>query len=104
MKSNREYTVTLFEQFYIQLPVNLTLFDLVHPICPQNRFFMNMRIIFAVLISWCKADQAAPRCYRCYKYAMMRGQDFIKKDKNDDDCDRLTSETEIVEVRTGIIF
>ena len=60
---------------------------------------MNMRIIFAVLISWCKADQAAPRCYRCYQYAMMRGQDFIKKEKNDDGCDRLTSETEIVELR-----
>ena len=58
-----------------------------------------MSIIFAILISWCKADQAAPRCYRCYQYAMMRGQDFIKKEKNDDDCDRLTSETEIVELR-----
>ena len=64
-----------------------------------------MRIIFAVLVSCCKSQKiesgnsAAPRCYRCYQYAMKRGQDFIKSEKNDDGCDKLISATEIVEPR-----
>ena len=65
-----------------------------------------MKILFAFFIYWCKAQNridighsAAPRCYLCYQYAMMRGQDFIKREKNDDGCDRLINGTEIVQPR-----
>ena len=65
-----------------------------------------MKILFSFFIYWCKAqiridieNSAVPRCYLCYQYTMMRGQDFIKREKNDDGCDRLINGTEIIQPR-----
>ena len=69
-----------------------------------------MKIILAILICCCKTQNriqnptSAPRCYRCNEYTMRHGQDFIKREKNDDGCDRLISTTEIVEPRINRAF
>ena len=69
-----------------------------------------MKIILAIVILSCKTQNriqnptSAPRCYRCNEYTMRHGQDFIKREKNDDGCDRLISTTEIFEPRIKHAF
>ena len=69
-----------------------------------------MKIILTILICCCKTQNriqnptSAPRCYRCNEYTMRHGQDFIKREKNDDGCDRLISTTEIFEPRIKHAF
>ena len=103
------FLLTTFRRF--QCYLHAFEFETSYTVCPQNRFFVIMKILFAFFIYLCKAqnridigNSAAPRCYLCYQYAMMRGQDFIKREKNDDGCDRLISTTEIVEPRINHAF
>ena len=75
-------TVTLFDQHTLN-SYSLTIFTFT-VFGPQ----FGMRIIFIFLILRCTADlnritEIPPRCYRCIQYTMEGGQDFIKKEKND---------------------